>query len=314
MRRILFIAFILALVLTGCSKTDFGVKLTPVDKIYDRGDSVPVTFTLENFSFQAGYAIVSVDNIKSAHLRTLNYTIPNITDGYKIVSVELFYDDGSSTGVKDTTKVTVTSPDSKVKFIKPLDGDILNDTTVDVELSTESFGEQSTNKGELQLVVDGKTTPVTGNTARLMLDWKEYDLTAQIVSDNVTKARSTIHIRIKPESLTTGNEPNLSIWFPTEGFNVKGDLISVSVKLQNFNLGTPGTERKANEGYLRFVLDGEVRLDNVTKASKTLSGMTPGSHTLIVQLMQNDGTPYGVERRVTFNAQTVTSNDKENAV
>jgi len=314
MKKPLLISILLIVLIAGCSKADFSVKISPIDKVYDRGADVPVSFEIENFSFQAGYAIVSYDDFKSPHLRTLNYTIPNITDGYKNVKVELFYDDDSSTGIQDSTKVTVTSPDSQVKFVKPLDGAVLEDTTFDVEVSTIGFGENSTNKGILQILADGKTIAMAGNKATLTLDWREYDLTAQILQNDVVVSSDKIHIRIKPESLTKDAEPNLTIWFPTEGFNVKGDLISVSVKLHDFSIGEPGTERKANQGYLRYLLDGELIEDNVTKASKTINDLPAGTHTLVVQLIQNDGTPYGIERQVTFNARTVTADDKENTV
>lgn len=102
--------------------------------------------------------------------------------------------------------------------------------------------------------------------------------------------------------------PSFTIVSPAAGQVVKtteeSAEVPVSISAQNLIVKTPGGEAKKGDGHFHFVLDGG---EVVVVSTKTyaLTGVDPGTHTLRVELMNNDHTPYSppIVREVTFTVE-----------
>lgn len=100
--------------------------------------------------------------------------------------------------------------------------------------------------------------------------------------------------------------PGFEIYFPTEGFRVRGNLIALSLVLDNFTIGAPNTTHKDNYGYFLVYVDNSAPL-TMTKSVLTLKELSASNHTVKIDMVRNDGLSYGVSRTVHFEAQSVTA-------
>lgn len=109
----------------------------------------------------------------------------------------------------------------------------------------------------------------------------------------------------EPEVKENVPNPAFNIVSPLDGETITSDEefseVTVSIAVQNLVLKTPGGSAKKGEGHFHFVLDnGDPVI--VTTKTYTLKGLESGEHTLKVELMNNDHTPYSpsVKRTVKF--------------
>jgi len=100
--------------------------------------------------------------------------------------------------------------------------------------------------------------------------------------------------------------PNFSFQYPREGSKLPGDAVSVSLRIQNFTIGEIGTDTTWGHGHFVVTIDDDEPII-MEDASKTIRGLSPGTHVMKITMVQNDGTSYGVSHLVTFEAQTVTA-------
>ena len=107
-------------------------------------------------------------------------------------------------------------------------------------------------------------------------------------NDNMVPPKEVIKPETKPIEM-----PKPSFWVdsPKDGeLTAAGDLV-VSVGFNNFKMGVPETANKGGEGHFHLFLDnGEYMPCAADKC--TVSGVTPGPHTLKVTLQQNDHSDY----------------------
>jgi len=277
-----------------------------------QGDSVKVVFEVDNFSFDVGYVQLRVDEKDLQKLEVTEYELQDLAIGPHDIEVELFNDDGTSLA-KESKTVYVKTPAPSIKITQPENE--VNTTKVTLVVETSNFGEGTTNPGSIEAKVDGESVSLLDGKAELELEWGSHEITVKLVAPNGTEYTSTIKdIEVKP-LVTADGLPNFTLWYPREGTRIKGNLMAVSLRFTNFSIGTPGAENRPNYGYMMFVIDDNRTIDEVTKATYTVRGtvrgLSKGNHTLKVKLLQNDGTPYGVEKSITFIAQTVTGKDTE---
>lgn len=99
--------------------------------------------------------------------------------------------------------------------------------------------------------------------------------------------------------------PTVSIASPGEGelMVVPGDTADVTVAMttQNLLLKTPGGAKKVGEGHFKVTVDDGAAQTFATK-NILLSGLALGEHTVKVELLHNDRTPYSpaISKQVTF--------------
>ncbi len=100
----------------------------------------------------------------------------------------------------------------------------------------------------------------------------------------------------------------MSIASPAEGEVVltQGDTadITLSITTQNLILRSPGGAAKKGEGHFRVTVDDGVP-QTVTTKNYLISGMSLGQHTIKVELLNNDRTPYSpaISKTVAFSVE-----------
>lgn len=77
--------------------------------------------------------------------------------------------------------------------------------------------------------------------------------------------------------------------------------VTLSISIQNLLLRPPGGQASAGQGHFRLTVDGG-EPQTVTTKNYVISGLALGDHTLQLELLNNDRTPYSpaVTRQVTF--------------
>lgn len=102
--------------------------------------------------------------------------------------------------------------------------------------------------------------------------------------------------------------PSFAISSPTSGQVVtidgeRGD-VTLSLSIQNLILKAPGGAAKAGEGHFRVTVDANQPV-TVTSRSYVMTGLAPGSHTVKVELLNNDNMKYvpSIEKTVTFTVE-----------
>ncbi|MBI4301928.1 MAG: DUF4399 domain-containing protein [Chloroflexi bacterium] len=100
-------------------------------------------------------------------------------------------------------------------------------------------------------------------------------------------------------------KPSIEITAPKEGSSVSAGDVKVSIKLSNFKFGQVGGPNYQGEGHVHFYLDvdpvpttsgkpavsAEGTYHAIAESSYTWPNVKPGTHTLAVQLVNNDHTP-----------------------
>lgn len=102
--------------------------------------------------------------------------------------------------------------------------------------------------------------------------------------------------------------PSFTISGPTEGqvVSIDGDRgdVTLGLNIQNLVLKAPGGAASKGEGHFRVTIDGG---QPVTVLAKTyvMAGLVPGSHTVKVELLNNDNTKYlpPIEKTVAFTVE-----------
>lgn len=102
--------------------------------------------------------------------------------------------------------------------------------------------------------------------------------------------------------------PVISITAPTNGqvLTIQGDSMDIELVLsaQNLVLKQPGGAAKKGEGYFKITIDG-ANAATVTSKTFKMPALAVGTHTVKVELMNNDRTPYSppIKKEVSFSIE-----------
>jgi plastocyanin len=108
-----------------------------------------------------------------------------------------------------------------------------------------------------------------------------------------------------PPPVQVVKAPSFSITMPLneEVLSVSGDVSNVTLTMntQNLVLKKPSGAAKKGEGYFQITVDGK-NPEVVTSKSYALNNLALGSHTVKVELYNNDKTPYSpaISKQVSF--------------
>lgn len=88
--------------------------------------------------------------------------------------------------------------------------------------------------------------------------------------------------------------PSISISSPTNGSTIYVTNVNVSFSVYNFTIGT--------DGYIKYTVDGGSPANHNTSNPISITGLTNGSHTVVLTLVDNGGNPLSpnVSANVTF--------------
>ncbi|MDO8537952.1 MAG: hypothetical protein Q7S21_03640 [archaeon] len=132
---------------------------------------------------------------------------------------------------------------------------------------------------------------------------------AKICPDGSSVGRSGPNCEFAPcpliEPQPVEQTPDFSFKTPTESAIVDSTFTAQVVPV-NFDIGTAGTANKQNEGHFHFFLDNGsyIPIENLSYEFKKLK---PGTHTLKATLNNNDHSPIGVEKMISFNVVSTNS-------
>lgn len=288
-----------------------GIELYDAPERVLQGEDFTISFNASNFSYDVGYAHVFIDGSPVEETDAQSYTVKGLGIGPHTLKVELMNDDGSSAGASVSHDFFVHTPEPSLSLLVP---GVTYNTTVDFQVVTENFGPDTTNPGTIDAYIDGEPVELRKGVGRANLGWGNHTFMARLVAPNGSSyaSESAVFV-IKPELIYEDAMPEVEIWNPRDGQNIEGNIVAVSLRFQNFDFGTPGTAKEPNEGYVRLLINNRT-MDELTKATITVRELPKGNTTITVMLMQNDGTPYGVSKSVSFLSQTVTGADKERAL
>lgn len=123
----------------------------------------------------------------------------------------------------------------------------------------------------------------------------------KIEGNNATARFSTVNFTVK-EEINKSKFVNFGfeIYYPTPDFRLPGSLMSLSLSLDNFSISKQGDVKKWGYGYFLVRFDDSNVTHVMERASKTFRGFAIGKHTVYVEMVQSDGTSYGVVKSVNF--------------
>lgn len=100
---------------------------------------------------------------------------------------------------------------------------------------------------------------------------------------------------------TVEGNASFEIVSPPEGESVPGPSITLVFEAQDLTIQSPGGANNPNQGHFHIFVDGGTDYAVVNEATYTLT-LSPGEHTVRVELRNNDHSPFSPEvvREVTF--------------
>jgi predicted lipoprotein with Yx(FWY)xxD motif/plastocyanin len=132
-----------------------------------------------------------------------------------------------------------------------------------------------------------------------------YFIKDQAAGDTLGQGLAGVWSVVDPASSAPAPVPTVTITTPTSGQNVAAGDLTVTITVTNFNVvDKQGQPSVAGEGHVHFYLDipapttaGKPAVPasgvwaHVSGTTYTFSNVTPGPHTITVQLVNNDHTP-----------------------
>tara|TARA_Y100000310_G_C20611926_1_gene778455 strand:- start:69 stop:734 length:666 start_codon:yes stop_codon:yes gene_type:complete len=148
------------------------------------------------------------------------------------------------------------------------------------------------------------TTPVVKNVTRTnvsdLIKGIENKLNLTV---NETESEEPLDIPEIPEGEV---RPDFEFKYPQEGTRVKGEVVSLTLRILNFTIGRMGENVTWGEGHFH-VRTQNSSLIEMERSTKTLRGLQPGEQYITVEMVMNNHSSYGVRKRIKIEAQTVTA-------
>jgi hypothetical protein len=263
-----------------------------------------------------------------AHVSGTTYTFSNVAPGTHTISVQLINNDHTPVIPIVIAKITITvTPKAPTLSItSPTNGASVSTGNITVNAQVTNFSVvdkqgQANVAGEghlhFYLDVDAPTTagqpaiPASGVWAHVSgttytfanVAPGTHTISVQLINNDHTPVIPTVIAKIT--ITVTPPAPTLSITSPTSGASVSQGNIVVNARVTNFNVvDKQGQANVPGEGHLHFYLDvdapttaGQPAIPasgvwaHVSGTTYTFSNVAPGTHTISVQLVNNDHTP-----------------------
>jgi Family of unknown function (DUF6130) len=151
------------------------------------------------------------------------------------------------------------------------------------------------NEGHLHVIVDGNYTEliVQVQTITLSLPDGAHLIRLQLVNNDHTPLSPDVSawLAVKTTHGPAGGTPSVVILSPKSGTTVGPDF-DVSFAVFNFAMVQPyGQNDAPNEGHIHVLVDGAYNQLVASVETVHLSGLSGGSHTITLQLVNNDHSP-----------------------
>jgi len=149
------------------------------------------------------------------------------------------------------------------------------------------------NAGHIEVFVDGSLAAIVSDlTVVLPLDSGSHEIRTRLVQDDGTplspdvSAFLTVLVTHGPET----GIPTIAITYP-ENDAARGADTSISFRIANFSLVTPGRPVAPNEGHIEIYLDGELYAELTDYEPAHFSDLGDGDHTVVLQLVDGAHNP-----------------------
>ena len=256
-------------------------------------------------------------------------TWENVTAGTHTLGVQLVNNNHTPLTPPVTTTVSITlapAASAGVRFTKPVAGSSVAAGSVDVAIEVGNFtlvapgGANAPAQGHVHYYLDVEipTTPgrpaVTAAgtykaTSATTATWEnvsagQHTLGVQLVNSDHTPLASPVTASIAITVTPPAAGPSLKILRPTPGASVPAGNLQVAIEVANFSIVAPGGAAVAGQGHVHYYLDVAIPttpgIPAVTAAvtyeaaptnTATWPNVAAGTHTLGVQLVNNDHTP-----------------------
>ena len=237
----------------------------------------------------------------------------DLAAGSHTIRVKLANNDHSapSDGVVDEVTVTVVGLKAAMTLVTPAANAIIygNSTAVTVTvtnftLAPTKVGQANVNgEGHWHVLVDGvyKGFSATLSTTIEGLSVGDHVVRVELHNNDhgalgvEVSARVTVHVAALP---------SIRIVTPTNGANITGTTLDLTVQIVNFTMVAVGSTsvNAAGAGHWHLFLDGTL-VTMLTATNFTLTNLTVGKHTIRVELSENDHSPI----MAGTNASTITT-------
>ena len=151
------------------------------------------------------------------------------------------------------------------------------------------------NEGHLHVIVDGNYTEiiVQVQTITLSLPDGAHLIRLQLVNNDHSALSPDVSrwLAVKMTHGPAGGAPSIVILSPKTGTTVGAD-VDVSFAVFNFAMVQPyGQKNAPNEGHVHVLIDGAYNQLVASVETVHVTGLGGGSHTIALQLVNNDHTP-----------------------
>ncbi len=185
----------------------------------------------------------------------------------------------------------------------PLEGDKLSPGDVTVSLGVKNFkiGTPETankeNEGHFHLFLDNGTyMPCASTTCTVNVGAGEHTIKVTVQNNDHSDYAGT---QAKTVTFTVSETASFDILFPKENGAAKPGTVKVELMPKNFKVVAPSTTNNAGEGHFHLFLDNGAYIQ-CASTECNVQGVTPGSHTIKVEIHNNDHSIYGAIKTVRF--------------
>lgn len=266
-------------------------------------DEIILSFETKNFN---GYSKLTIDDGITERINEQKKVLNELSVGVHNFLIELFDVQGNSLNVSKKVSVLINEkPKENFEILTPKEGSEVENENVQLEFYLENL------KGDaFKIQVDNQQVFEVKSKKQVIpeLSLGKHSITAELFNEGKsTGLKKKVNFKIVEKKLLSETISRFEIKFPKEGYKAKGDLIAISLGLQNFSLGKIGGENKAEEGHFHIFVDGKEKPLEVDKATYTLKNLAKGKHSIIVEMVQNNHETLGLKKKLNFEAQIVTS-------
>lgn len=281
-----------ALVNASSTKLEVDVQNFTLDPEHVGGTNVSGT----------GHYHIFVDGVYQSYSASSSTVVTDLHPGTHDIKVELVNNDHSSLNppVTDAVLVKVGTSAPQVYIDSPAGGSTLHSHSVELELSWQNFimdpnaigGKPAPGKGHYHVLVDGEYYDYGTSDVALVSDLSEgtHLLTVELVNND----HSELDQPVVDNVLVTvaAGSPGISITSPDkQDTELASNTVELSLDVVNFTLdpGSVGQANQAGHGHYHVYLDGEYYAYDADLTT-LVSGLDAGSHTIGVELVNNDHT------------------------
>lgn len=148
------------------------------------------------------------------------------------------------------------------------------------------------------------TLNVENTTEKSLQEDKTETKSEETKTEIKTETPSLQEIEAKIISVSETTSPfmnfGVKIYFPKPNLVLKGPILSLSLIPDNFTISQPDKVNKWGQGHFKVWFDYSNETYIMEDAAKTFRHLPAGKRTVFIELMQNNGSGYGIVNSVDF--------------